>query len=85
MSSSTAPPAAAARDDASITDWYRVSFEDAAARLGAAPVSGLTESEARKRLDQYGPNVCVNAPLPLQSPSAQIPGTLVRSSSSTTT
>ena len=56
MSSSMGPPVAAARDDAPITDWYRVSFEDAAARLEAKPDSGLTESEARKRLDQYGPN-----------------------------
>ena len=57
VSSSTAPQSDAAdRDDAAVTDWYRLSVEDAAARLGTAPVSGLTESDARKRLDQYGPN-----------------------------
>ena len=39
------------------TDWYRFPAEHAAARLGTEPGSGLTDSEARKRLDRYGPNV----------------------------
>jgi magnesium-transporting ATPase (P-type) len=57
MSSSTAPLYdTKARDDAAATEWYRLSVEDSAARLGTAPVSGLTESDARKRLDRYGPN-----------------------------
>jgi P-type Ca2+ transporter type 2C len=43
--------------EGSSTDWYRVSAAEAAARLGTDPASGLTDSEARKRLDQYGPNV----------------------------
>jgi P-type Ca2+ transporter type 2C len=46
-----------ASTDGPSTDWYRVSAEEAAARLGTEPASGLTDSEARKRLDQYGPNV----------------------------
>ena len=45
-------PLAARADD----DWHRLSGESAAARLGADPATGLTELEAQKRLDQYGPN-----------------------------
>ena len=57
MSASTEPQSnTEARDDAPVTDWYRIAAEDAAARLGTPLVSGLAESEARKRLDQYGPN-----------------------------
>jgi Cation transporter/ATPase, N-terminus len=47
----------AARSDAPSTDWYRVPAEDAAARLGTEPEFGLTDTEARTRLDRYGPNV----------------------------
>jgi Ca2+-transporting ATPase len=54
--SSSAGLRPAARDDAPATDWYRLPLDDAAARLGTEPASGLTESEARKRLDRYGPN-----------------------------
>jgi len=43
-------------DVAPVTDWYRLGVEDAAARLGTPVVSGLAGSEARRRLDQYGPN-----------------------------
>ena len=57
MSTSTEPKSdTGARDDAPVTDWYRIAVEDAAARLGTPLVSGLANSEARKRLDQYGPN-----------------------------
>lgn len=57
MSASTEPQSnTEARDDAPVTDWYRVAVEDAAARLGTPVVSGLSKSEARKRLDRYGPN-----------------------------
>ena len=38
------------------TEWYRLPFDDVAAHLRTAPGPGLTQSEARKRLDQYGPN-----------------------------
>jgi magnesium-transporting ATPase (P-type) len=47
---------AAANTDPPGTDWYRFSAEHAAARLGTEPASGLTESDARTRLDEYGPN-----------------------------
>jgi len=56
MNRAAGPPAVVAAHDAPATDWYRLPIEDASARLGTAPVSGLTESEARKRLDQYGAN-----------------------------
>jgi Ca2+-transporting ATPase len=49
-------PEAEDRNDTLTNHWYRLPFEEAAARLRTTPVSGLTESEARKRLDQYGPN-----------------------------
>jgi Ca2+-transporting ATPase len=49
-------PEAGARNDKLTTDWHRLPIEDAAARLGTTPVSGLAESEARKRLAQFGPN-----------------------------
>src|SRR4029453_6097970 len=39
------------------TDWYRVPAEHAAARLGTEPEFGLTDSEARTRLDRYPPHV----------------------------
>src|SRR4029453_34768 len=38
------------------TEWYRLPFDDVAAHLRTAPGPGLTQSEARKRLEQYGPN-----------------------------
>ena len=38
------------------TDWYHLSAEHAAARLGTEPASGLTESERARGSDQYGPN-----------------------------
>src|SRR5688572_12420055 len=61
MSASTEPHSDRdARDHPPVTDWYRLSVEDAAARLETAPVSGLTESDARKRLDEYGPNEVVD-------------------------
>ena len=47
----------AGSSDAPSTDWYRVPAEHAAARLGTEPEFGLTDSEARTRLDRYGPNV----------------------------
>lgn len=37
-------------------DWSRATAEDTAARLGTRPASGLTEAEAQKRLEEYGPN-----------------------------
>ena len=46
-----------ASTEAASTDWYKVSAEEAATRLGTEPASGLTDSEARERLDRYGPNV----------------------------
>src|SRR5688572_28027241 len=44
------------RHRAPVTDWHRITAEDAATRLGTPVVSGLGKSEAHKRLDQYGPN-----------------------------
>lgn len=46
-----------ASTEAASADWYQVSAEEAATRLGTEPASGLTDSEARKRLERYGPNV----------------------------
>jgi magnesium-transporting ATPase (P-type) len=37
-------------------DWHAISHEEALARLGADPATGLTDEEAALRLTQYGPN-----------------------------
>ncbi len=54
------PPAAGAQSDTPTTHWYRLSIEETAGRLQTKPASGLTESEAQKRLEQYGPNEVVD-------------------------
>ncbi|MBI3968989.1 MAG: cation-translocating P-type ATPase [Chloroflexi bacterium] len=37
-------------------DWHQLSNEEAAGRLGTVPATGLSDAEARRRLEQYGPN-----------------------------
>ena len=37
-------------------NWYSLSAEEAATRLGTDPAVGLTSAEASRRLEQYGPN-----------------------------
>jgi P-type Ca2+ transporter type 2C len=57
MRTSTAPQSNTGPCDHALgTDWYRMPVRNVADRLGTPLISGLTESEARKRLDQYGPN-----------------------------
>ncbi len=36
--------------------WHSLSAQEIAARLGVQPASGLSTQEARRRLEQYGPN-----------------------------
>jgi hypothetical protein len=56
-----------------------------ARRLFQWAVDQLDEETGLKRYSiKVSPVVCMKAPRPLQSPSAQMPGALVRSSSSTT-
>ncbi len=45
---------------AKVAEWYRLSSLDTVARLGTSSASGLTESEARERLERYGPNEVVD-------------------------
>jgi Ca2+-transporting ATPase len=42
-----------------MTDWYRLSKEEAAQQLGISPENGLDESEVSSRLEKYGPNELV--------------------------
>ena len=37
-------------------DWYRLPIEEILGRLATTPTAGLTDAEARRRLDRYGPN-----------------------------
>jgi P-type Ca2+ transporter type 2C len=39
-----------------MTDWYKLSKEEAAQQLGTNPETGLDEAEAASRLSKYGPN-----------------------------
>jgi Ca2+-transporting ATPase len=41
---------------ASQTNWYTMTPEEAAKQLGVDPAKGLTASEAKQRLQKYGPN-----------------------------
>jgi len=38
------------------SDWYRLSVKEVERKLDTALVSGLTDTEARRRLERYGPN-----------------------------
>jgi Ca2+-transporting ATPase len=53
-------PAASQRQDLASSRpaiaWYRLPVEEAAQRLGVTPASGLPHAEARRRLEQHGPN-----------------------------
>ncbi len=42
-----------------MTEWHKLSAGETLARLNSAADEGLTESEAQKRLEQYGPNELV--------------------------
>src|SRR6186997_3317760 len=44
------------RSTAETPDWYLLTGEDAADKLGVQPAAGLSASEAAKRLEEYGPN-----------------------------
>lgn len=41
--------------------WHLLSPEEVAARLGTSPLHGLTDAQARRRLEQYGQNVLPEA------------------------
>ncbi len=42
--------------NAAATNWYSLSADDAAKKLGVDPAVGLSSDEAKRRLQQYGPN-----------------------------
>ena len=42
-----------------MTDWYKLSADETITRLNTAAKAGLTEAEAQKRREQYGPNELV--------------------------
>ena len=42
-----------------MTDWYKLSKEEVAEKLGTIPESGLEDAEAARRLEEYGPNELV--------------------------
>jgi len=39
--------------------WHAMSIEEVLNILGVDPAKGLTEEEAKKRLEEYGPNEIV--------------------------
>ncbi len=42
-----------------MTEWYRLSSQETTEKLGTDPASGLSTTEAARRLEQYGPNELV--------------------------
>jgi P-type Ca2+ transporter type 2C len=52
-------PHRAASTDQPTEAWYRLSADEVAGRLGTTRATGLREVEARRRREQYGPNLVV--------------------------
>jgi Ca2+-transporting ATPase len=44
-----------------LTDWYRITSDEALAQTGTSSLAGLSPEEAARRLAEYGPNELAEA------------------------